>query len=208
MAAPPGTHPASNVQPHRSTEESPFIKWTLITVALAFCVVFLLLPEYGSRLADGRGSLVLACLLSVALAAIAVTSFYGELRLRAWRYAAHGALAMILTAVGIYGVMSSMVARRTRELGVRLALGARPATLLGLVLRRGVFLTLVGLAAGLMAGALSSFAFRAVFVGGGTIDPVVAGLVIALVLSVALLACVLPARRAMRLDPVDALRAE
>ena len=117
-------------------------------------------------------------------------------------------LAMILTAVGIYGVMSSMVARRTRELGVRLALGARPATLLGLVLRRGVFLTLVGLAAGLMAGALSSFAFRAVFVGGGTIDPVVAGLVVALVLGVALLACFVPARRAMRLDPVDALRAE
>ena len=117
-------------------------------------------------------------------------------------------LAMILTAVGIYGVMSSMVARRTRELGVRLALGARPATLLGLVLRRAMFLTLGGLAAGLMAGALSSAAFRAVFVGGGTIDPMVVGLVIALVLIVAILACVLPARRAMRLDPVDALRAE
>jgi len=68
-----------------------------IAVALVLTgVVFLLLPEYGSRLADERGSLVLACLLSVALAAIAVTSFYGELRLRAWRYAAHVSLTLAL----------------------------------------------------------------------------------------------------------------
>jgi hypothetical protein len=71
-----------------------------VSIALALVltgVVFLLLPEYGSRLADERGSLVLACLLSVALAAIAITSFYGELRLRAWRYVAHVSLALALT---------------------------------------------------------------------------------------------------------------
>jgi hypothetical protein len=62
-------------------------------------VVFLLLPEYGARLADERGSLGVACLLSVALAAIAATSFYGELRSRAWRYAAHLGLSLGLVAV-------------------------------------------------------------------------------------------------------------
>jgi ABC-type antimicrobial peptide transport system permease subunit len=121
---------------------------------------------------------------------------------------AFASLAIILTAVGIYGVMSSMVARRTRELGVRLALGARPATLLHLVLRRGAILTFAGLGAGLLAGVFSSAAFEAVFVGGRSIDPVVAGVVVSLVLGVALLACFVPARRAMRLDPIDALRSE
>ena len=64
-------------------------------------VVFLLLPEYGARLADERGPLLWACLLSVGLATIASTSFYGELRRRGWRYAAHGALAMMLV-VGLW----------------------------------------------------------------------------------------------------------
>jgi hypothetical protein len=59
-------------------------------------VVFLLLPEYGTRLAEERNPLITACLLSVLLAAIAATSFYGELRTRSWRYAAHGALLLML----------------------------------------------------------------------------------------------------------------
>ena len=68
-----------------------------IAVALVLTgVVFLLLPQYAVRLADERGALVTACLLSVVLAAIAATSFYGELRQRAWRHAAHGALAVVL----------------------------------------------------------------------------------------------------------------
>jgi hypothetical protein len=70
-----------------------------IAVALLLTgVVFLLLPEYGSRLADDRGPLELACLLSAILAAIAVTSFYGELRVRGWRYAAHLTLTLALAA--------------------------------------------------------------------------------------------------------------
>ena len=71
------------------------IALTLVMVG----VVFLLLPEYGARLVDENRSLALACLLSVGLAAIAVTSFYGELRLRAWRLAAHAALAVSLAGV-------------------------------------------------------------------------------------------------------------
>jgi len=70
-----------------------------IAVALLLTgVVFLLLPEYGTRLAEERGSLVLHCLLSASLAAIAVTSFYGELRVRGWRYAAHLTLTLALAA--------------------------------------------------------------------------------------------------------------
>ena len=70
------------------------------TVSIALTgVVFLLLPEYGARLSEESRPLALACLLSIALAAIAVTSFYGELRLRAWRLVAHVALAVSLTYV-------------------------------------------------------------------------------------------------------------
>jgi len=71
-----------------------------IAVALLMTgVVFLLMPEYADRLADERGLLLVACSLSVLLAAIAVTSFYGELRLRTWRYVAHAGLAMSLAVV-------------------------------------------------------------------------------------------------------------
>jgi len=69
---------------------------SIATALLLTGVVFLLLPEYSSRLADERGSLVLACLLSVVLATIASTSFYGELRTRGWRYAAHLTLTLAL----------------------------------------------------------------------------------------------------------------
>ena len=71
-----------------------------IAVALLLTgVVFLLLPEYGERLADERGALTAACALSALLAGVAITSFYGELRLRGWRFAAHGALTLALAGV-------------------------------------------------------------------------------------------------------------
>ncbi len=117
-------------------------------------------------------------------------------------------LAIALTAVGIYGVMSAMVTRRTRELGVRLALGAGPGTLLALVIRDGVFITGVGLTTGLVASAIASAVMGALRMGTRAIDPVMIGTVVAVVLGVALLACYVPARRAMRVDPVIALRAE
>ena len=117
-------------------------------------------------------------------------------------------LAIALTAVGIYGVMSAMVTRRTRELGVRLALGARPETLLTLVIRDGAVITAVGLTTGIFASLVASVAMGALFVGARALDPMTLGAVIVVVLAIALLACALPARRAMRVDPVIALRAE
>jgi putative ABC transport system permease protein len=118
------------------------------------------------------------------------------------------ALAIALTAVGVYGVMSGMVTRRTRELGVRLALGARPGALLTLVFRDGAVITGTGLAIGLFASAIASAVMGAWLVGARILDPLMIGAVILVVLGVALLACYIPARRAMRVDPVQALRAE
>jgi putative ABC transport system permease protein len=118
------------------------------------------------------------------------------------------ALAIALTAVGIYGVMTSMLARRTRELGVRLALGADRAALVRLILGHGAVIAGIGLATGLAAGLTASALLDAAFIGGRTIDPIVLGVVVTLVAGVALLACIVPARRALRVDPVTALRAE
>jgi len=101
-----------------------------------------------------------------------------------------------------------MVTRRTRELGVRLALGARPATLLRVVLRHGAFITGVGLTIGLLASAIASALMGAVLFGARAIDSVMIVSVTGIVLGVALFACFVPARRAMRVDPIVALRTE
>jgi ABC-type antimicrobial peptide transport system permease subunit len=115
-------------------------------------------------------------------------------------------LSVLLAAVGVYGVMASMVARRTRELGIRLALGGQPASLLQLVLRRSLSITAVGLLAGLVGGLVASAALGATFVDAQALDPLVFVVVMALVLTVSVIASYVPARRAMRVDPVEALR--
>jgi putative ABC transport system permease protein len=122
--------------------------------------------------------------------------------------AAFAVLAVTLAAVGIYGVLASLVARRTRELGIRLALGGRPASLLALILRRAVGITLVGVAVGLAAGVIASTALDTTFVGVRPVDLPVLGVVVVAVLAMTLLAAYVPARRAMRVDPIVALRAE
>jgi putative ABC transport system permease protein len=116
--------------------------------------------------------------------------------------------AIALAAVGVYGVMAFTVTRRTRELGIRLALGARPASLMQLVLRHSLTLAGAGVAAGLSAGLVAATAIESQFYGARVFDPLVIVLVPAIVLGVALLASYLPARRAMHVDPVVALRAE
>ena len=119
-----------------------------------------------------------------------------------------GALALVLACIGLYGLLSYEVARRTRELGIRMALGAQRRDLLQLVVGQGILLVLIGAAIGI-AAALGVTRFMSAMLYGIHADdpPTFAGVAILLTL-VALLACYIPARRAMRVDPMIALRHE
>ncbi|HXA57214.1 MAG TPA: ABC transporter permease [Candidatus Acidoferrum sp.] len=118
------------------------------------------------------------------------------------------AVALILAAMGIYGVMAFAVAQRTHEIGLRMALGAVPSRVLGLIVKEGMLLTGIGLALGLAGSYLVGRAMKAELYGIGSIDPLVFGAVAAVLVASALLACYVPARRAMRVDPMVALRYE
>ena len=117
-------------------------------------------------------------------------------------------LGLALAALGLYGVISNLVAQRTGEFGIRMALGAKPGDVLGLVLRRGVVLTLIGLAIGCAGAYALNLALRASVPRMAGSDPVTIALVALFLFAVALLACWLPARRATKVDPIIALRAE
>jgi predicted permease len=118
-----------------------------------------------------------------------------------------GVLALVLAAAGIYGVMAQLVALRTSEIGVRMTLGARPADVLTLVLREGLLQAVAGLAIGVSAGVLLMRSFQALLFGIGPADPMTLAAVAVILLGTALAACFIPARRAMRVDPIAALRA-
>jgi putative ABC transport system permease protein len=121
--------------------------------------------------------------------------------------AVFGGLALVLAAAGIHGVMSHLVALRTSEIGVRMTLGATPAAVMGLVLREGTLQALAGLAIGLTGGVLLMRTFRSVLFGVAPADPITLTIVGVGLLTTALAACAIPARKAMRVDPVTALRA-
>jgi putative ABC transport system permease protein len=129
-------------------------------------------------------------------------------RFNALLLAMFAGLALILAAVGIYGVLAFSVAQRTHEIGVRMALGAQPGDLLRLVIAEGMSLALVGIAIG-VAGALGVTRFiRSFLFQVSATDPITFAAVALLLLAVAFLACYIPARRAMRVDPMVALRYE
>jgi putative ABC transport system permease protein len=118
------------------------------------------------------------------------------------------ALALTLAVIGVYGIMSYSVTLRRQEMGVRLALGASPADLYRLVLRRGIALTGAGLTLGLVAAIAASRTLESLLYQTSAFDPVAFGGMAAVLSTTALLACVLPARRAANSDPLTALRSE
>jgi ABC-type antimicrobial peptide transport system permease subunit len=121
---------------------------------------------------------------------------------------AFGLLAMLLASIGLYGIMAYTVARRTRDIGIRMALGAQPGGVLWLVLRETLLLVLIGVAVGLPLAFGGTRLIKSMLFGMGIVDPV-AMIVPAITLAaVAALAGFLPARRAMRVDPMVALRYE
>jgi putative ABC transport system permease protein len=122
--------------------------------------------------------------------------------------AAFAAAALLLAALGIYGVVSYAVSRREREIGVRMALGAQAADVLRMVLREGLRLSLIGVGCGIAAALLLARLLHAFLYGVSPTDPLTYALVAILLALVAALASLLPARRATRVDPVVALRAE
>jgi predicted permease len=135
-----------------------------------------------------------------------VSGSISEPRFEALLMSTFAALAFVLTAIGVYGVISYTVAQRTREIGIRIALGARQTTISQMVMREGVLLTLVGVSAGLAASLFAVHLIRGLLYGIAATDPVTFLVVPLLLLGLALLASYVPARRAMRVDPMAALR--
>src|SRR5262245_896543 len=121
---------------------------------------------------------------------------------------AAGMLALVLASVGIYGVVAYAVGQRTREISIRLALGAQAADVLGLVVRQGLLLTSVGIALGLAAALALTRVMSSFLLGVSATDPLTFGVIALLLALVALAACWVPARRATKVDPMIGLRCE
>jgi ABC-type antimicrobial peptide transport system permease subunit len=121
---------------------------------------------------------------------------------------AMGLLGLILAVIGVYGVVSYGAAQRTHEIGIRMALGAEPVQVLAMILRQGVWLIAIGVFAGLVAASVFTRLTAKVLPLVDRTDPVAFGVVTLVLAGVTLWACYIPARRAMRVDPVVALRHE
>ncbi len=131
---------------------------------------------------------------------------FAQRQLTLWLLGAFAAAALVLAAIGIYGLLAYSVEQRRQEMGIRRALGARPADILQLVLREGLGLTVIGIAAGLCGAFAASRALGALLFHTSPTDPVIFAAMALLFVVVATLASYLPARRALRVDPVVAIR--
>jgi ABC-type antimicrobial peptide transport system permease subunit len=117
-----------------------------------------------------------------------------------------GALSLTLAAIGIFGVMSYAVSRRTREIGLRMALGAQTGGVMKLILLQGMKLAALGAGIGMLISMALTRLMKNLLFGVSPTDPLTFGTIVLLLMSVALLACYFPARKAIKVDPMVALR--
>jgi putative ABC transport system permease protein len=129
-------------------------------------------------------------------------------RFRTWLISGFAALALLLSAIGIYALISYSVSQRTREIGVRVALGAQPSNVLVMVLREGLQLLVFGLLLGWIGALATTRVLRSLLYSTSVTDAVSFGATSITLIAVALLACYIPARRATKVDPMVALRYE
>lgn len=134
--------------------------------------------------------------------------FLAHPRFRAILMGMLAAMTALLAAIGFYGLLGQLVAQRTQEIGVRMALGAQRTEILSMVVSRGARLAIAGIVAGTMGGLLFTRTMTSLLYGVGADDPTIFALAAVMLVAVALLACYLPARRAARVDPMVALRYE
>jgi predicted permease len=137
-----------------------------------------------------------------------LTYAYWGPRLSAGIGTAFGLLALLLTTMGLYSVMTYAVSQRTREIGIRMALGAQLRDVMKLVLRQGIALVIIGIVIGLLGAFLVTRVLSSFLLNVGTTDPLTFAAVSVLLVMVALLACYVPARRAAKVDPLVALKYE
>jgi predicted permease len=137
-----------------------------------------------------------------------LAQFFTQPRLRTFLLSIFAALALLLCAVGIYGVLAQSVAQRRHEIGIRMAVGAQQCDVLRLVIWQGIALTLIGIVIGIAGSLALARLIVNLLYGVGATDPVTLIAVSILLILVALLACYIPARRAMKVDPMVALRYE
>src|SRR5262245_52407585 len=149
-----------------------------------------------------------ALILEVTTADRRLGELGAQRRFQTWLLAAFASLALTLSALGVYGLMSYAVAQRTREIGVRIALGARTSDVLRLVIGQGMKLVLIGVGVGWLGALWVTDALAHLLFELSATDPVTFVGVALLLIGVALLACYLPARRATKVDPMIALRCE
>jgi putative ABC transport system permease protein len=137
-----------------------------------------------------------------------VANSLGTRRVSMQLFAVFACAALLLAAIGIYGVMAYSVTQRTQEIGIRMALGAQKSDVLGLVIRQGMTLTIIGVVVGLVGAFALTRLIASLLFGVAATDPLTFVAIPLLLLFVALVACYLPARRAARLDPIKALASQ